>query len=683
MNSFDRAWDEPGRRPTRLRDLVAAVPGSHHLGDALVAGVAHDSRTVREGDLFLAFPGAHHDGRAFVAEAVARGAHAVVVDQPVEVGCAQLVVPSVVRAAGPVSAALYGEPSRRVPVLGVTGTNGKTTTAQLLRALLATPDRPVAQIGTTGIYLGEELVADSELSTPQAPDLQRLFAALAARGAGVIAMEVTSQGLHRHRVDGTHFRLGLFLNLSPEHLDYHGSMEEYFEAKARLFDPAWCEEALVCVDDEWGRRLAASLEIPVTTFGREEADVIVNTFSRGLEGLEVRVTSEEGAITLRSALVGRVNGANVAAAYLAARRLGVAQDVAGAAIEGAAPPPGRFEVLTREDEPYLVVADYAHTPNALAALLGTAREIAPGRVHSLFGARGGRYLDKRPKMVRAAGSADRLWLTSDSPGEEDPTEILEHLQRGLRGDERVSVEIDRAAAIAAAVAELEAGDVLVLSGRGPEATQHFGAREVLLDDRVRARLALDGRRRVARGEGGVAVVVWARDVEDHLAGTLEAVRAQSWPVGEVVVVDDGSSDGTARVVERHFPGVVLHRQPARGRPFSFNLGAARTGAPWIAFVEAGQSLSPEWVEQRLVTCWAEDAALCGAAGDEGGPLLVRRDLFGAVGGFAHVDEGAAEGLAARLGALGPVLWAERDPAAALAPVIPAPSLREPRPCRQG
>ncbi len=683
VHSFDQAWDEPIRRPIALDDLLAHVPGATSRGRAVVEGVVLDSRDARPGDLFVALPGAHRDGADFASDALARGATAVLTERPLDLAGAQLLVPSVRSALGPVSAAVYGFPSERLDVIGVTGTNGKTTTAELIRVTLSSDEHPVAQLGTTGIYLGSDLIADSELSTPQAPDLQRIFAGVAVRGARRAVMEVTSHGLHQHRVDGTRFRVGVFLNLSPEHLDYHRTMENYYRAKRRLFDPGRCESAIICVDDEWGARLASELEIPVRTFStRAPADVEVRVDSRGLDGVVVTMGDEAGTVTIHSSLVGRVNGANIAAAFLVARHFGMSAAGAKERLEHCTAPPGRFEVVSR-DEPFLVVSDYAHTPDALGFVIDTAQEIASGQVRLVFGARGGRYVDKRPLMAAEASRADEVWLTTDSPGDEDPALIAAQVASGFRGDVVVHQEPDRARAIRGALAASSAGDVVVITGRGPEATQRFGETTRHLDDRVEARLGLDALVAPTLDES-VSVVVWARHHEAVIERALVSVLAQTLAPREVILVDDGSGDATVDIARR--VGVTVVRGAARGRSFCRNLGAARSVGPWIAFLDGSDLWHPEKLERQMsalrdrgalasVTGWTGSSSWVESAPRLWSPdedtsvlrerrastLLLRRDLFGGLHGFdVNTAEPGDERFFARLEGRADVVVVARD-----------------------
>ncbi len=475
-----------------LSELAREVRDGVLLGDAVIRAISYDSRKALDGSLFFALPGTRSDGHEHAAAAVAAGAAALVVERRLPLDVPQFVVPTVRAAIGPMSAAFYGRPSEELAIAAVTGTNGKTTTCAVLRHCLNGAGMPAGQIGTVGShFLGRSL--GTSLTTPQAPDLQWILRQMVRAGVRAVAMEASSHGLDQRRMDGINIDVGVFMNLTREHLDYHGSMEHYLEAKARLFEPGRCRTALVCVDDEWGERLAREVAVPFTTFGRHQrADASFSVEEHGLAGITVELDCDEGTIHLRSPLVGQVNGANVAAAYLAARALGVPSDDAIAGISSAPPPPGRFE-LVDAGQPFLVVVDYAHTPDALAALIATARRISSGRVSVVLGARGGRDKGKRPETGRVAATADRVFLTTDSPGEEPIADIIRSLYRGTleaEGGSDVVVEPDRRAAIERAVVESGTGDVVLIVGRGHEQFQHIGSETVQLDDRVAAREAL-------------------------------------------------------------------------------------------------------------------------------------------------------------------------------------------------
>jgi UDP-N-acetylmuramoyl-L-alanyl-D-glutamate--2,6-diaminopimelate ligase len=489
-----RAGAEGGPVPpsVQLSVLAATVPGAQLGGDALVQGIAYDSRRVQPGSLFFAMPGTRTDGHAHAEAAVASGACALVVERPLELAVPQLIVRSVRAAIGPLAAAYYGRPSDRLAVVGVTGTNGKTTVCSLLRRCLDSAGVPAGQIGTVGShFLGRAL--PTSLTTPQAPDLQWTLWQMAQAGVQVVGMEASSHGLDQGRLSGISFDIGIFTNLSREHLDYHGTMEHYWEAKAALFDPDRCRFALIGVDDDWGRRLAGQVQVPVVTFGQDRrADVGVTVEQHGLDGITVELSGFDGGVRLHSRLVGSVNGMNLAAAYLATRRLGTDPDLCIAGIAACDPPPGRFE-LVDAGQPFLVVVDYAHTPDALAALIVTARQLATGVVTVVVGARGGRDPGKRPITGRVAAAADRVFLTTDSPGDEPIGGIIDALYRGALeadGDATVVVEPDRRRAIEMAVEASGPGDVVLIVGRGHETVQHIGGETVALDDRLAAHDAL-------------------------------------------------------------------------------------------------------------------------------------------------------------------------------------------------
>ncbi len=472
--------------------------------DLRICGITEDSRAVRPGWLFVARRGTTTDGHRYVAEAASRGAAAVVVERPVEVSCPQVLVANTAAAIGPMAAAYFGHPSRKLTVVGVTGTNGKTTTCELLRACLRATGQPAGQIGTIATYVGDR-AEPSSLTTPAPVELQGHLWRMVDAGVRAVAMEVSSHALDQFRVDGIDFDVGIFTNLDTEHLDYHGTMEQYWAAKARLFEPARCRRALVCVDGPWGVRLAQQTAVPTLTFGRRPGvDLRYHVEPRGLAGSVVHLEGPAGRHTVATQVVGTVNGANVAAAFLAACTLGIDPDTAADALAACPPPPGRFE-LVNAGQPFLVVVDYAHTPEALESLIDTARGCCPvgGRVRVVVGARGGRDRLKRPLTGAVAASAGWVVLTTDSPGREDPRSIIEQLRLGAVGrpDAEVHVEPDRGRAIDLAVASARPGDVVLIVGRGHEQVQHVGDVAVPFDDR-QAALASLRRHWPARAGGG-------------------------------------------------------------------------------------------------------------------------------------------------------------------------------------
>ncbi|MHB8220274.1 MAG: UDP-N-acetylmuramoyl-L-alanyl-D-glutamate--2,6-diaminopimelate ligase [Acidimicrobiales bacterium] len=490
------AAGRPGERAHSLTELWALavdIGPAELLGEAVVTGITHDSRRVRPGSAFIAVRGAHSDGHRFAADAVRSGASAIVSERVLDLAVPQLVVGSTIATIGPLSAALYGHPSQSVRVVGVTGTDGKTTTCELLRSCIEQGGATAGQIGTIYNRFGDHL-EPATLTTPQAPDLQELLDRMRRSGVEAVAMEVSSHALDQHRTDGTEFEIGVFTNLSPEHLDYHGTVEHYWASKARLFEPGRCRQAVIGVDDEWGRRLAALARVPSLTFGRgPDADVQVRVGMGDLNGFVVELVGSGEHVRIRTRLVGGVNAGNVAAAYLAARGLGISRQAAIDGIEQCPRPAGRFEVVDA-GQPYLVVVDYAHTPVAIAALVETGRGLVGpgGHVIVVAGARGGRDRFKRPAIGRAVAGADRAFLTTDSPGDEDPRTIIEQLWLGSMEvpGAHVVIEVDRVAAIESAIAQARPGDVVFIVGRGHETVRHVSGHEELLDDRDVARRAI-------------------------------------------------------------------------------------------------------------------------------------------------------------------------------------------------
>lgn len=452
-----------------------ALQGSRLSGDGSVDVVAvhHDSRAVEPRSLFCCVRGEHVDGHDFAPAAVARGAVALLCERKVEVDVPALRVASTRRAMGPVAAAVYGRPSSRLAVVGVTGTNGKTTVVHFLRSILDTAGRPTEAIGTlTGVR-----------TTPEAPDLQRTFVACLAEGRQAVAMEVSSHALALHRVDGTHFAVAVFTNLSQDHLDFHGDMASYFAAKARLFEPGRSARGVVNRDDPYGRQLADDARIPIVGYSlRDVADVDLGT-----RGSSFSWHGERCVVPIP----GLFNISNALAAATAALELGVDPSTVARGLEAAGPVPGRFEVID-EGQRFLVVVDYAHTPDGLRSLLAAVRPLAQqGRVIVVFGAGGDRDATKRPEMGRvAAEGADQIVLTSDNPRSEDPDAVIAAVREGITTDSDLVVDPDRGAAIQRAIVDAEPGDVVVIAGKGHETTQTIGERVLPFDDRAVARLAL-------------------------------------------------------------------------------------------------------------------------------------------------------------------------------------------------
>jgi UDP-N-acetylmuramoyl-L-alanyl-D-glutamate--2,6-diaminopimelate ligase len=465
--------------------------------------MTHDSRRARRGSCFACIPGAVTDGHRYAPAAAHAGAVALLVERELDVPVAQARVESVRAALGPASANFYGRPSRSLHCLAVTGTNGKTTVTYLLEAIARAAGHRVGVIGTVGARIdGEPLPL--ERTTPEADDLQGLLARMRDAGMRTVALEASSHALDQRRLDGTWFSAACFTNLSQEHLDYHGSMPAYFEAKARLFDPTRTAAAAVNVDDRYGVQLARRTRdaaLPLLTFARSDerrstpVDIVAEDVVLEASGtrftLVDRRTGKRAPIA--STLVGRFNISNALAAAATALVSGVPFAAVAEGLSTSLVVPGRFERVDA-GQPFTVLVDYAHTPDALVRVLEAARQLAEhNRVITVFGSGGDRDREKRPAMGRASASgADVAVLTSDNPRSEDPAAIAREVLDGLRdGPAAVVLELDRRAAIRHALAEARAGDVVVIAGKGHETTQTLAARTVPFDDRVVAREELE------------------------------------------------------------------------------------------------------------------------------------------------------------------------------------------------
>lgn len=485
-----------------LRAVIAAVPDAVVTGDpaGTVSGVTHDSREVIAGDLYAAMPGATHHGADFVNEAIAAGASAILTD---EEGAARIiaVVPVVIansprNVLGQVSSEIYGQPSEKLTVLGVTGTNGKTTTTYLLDAGLRGAGMVTGLLGTIETRVGDRALP-SVRTTPEAPDLQASLALMLEAGAEAVSMEVSSHALALRRIDGTRLRASIFTNLTQDHLDFHPSLEDYFTAKARLFTEALTDVAVINVDDPYGLRLLERSRLPVVTFsasGSHLADWTVASAER--EGMRSRLslagpTGER--LELSVALLGGFNASNLLGAVSALSTLGLDLDKVVQGIEALPGVPGRME-LVDAGQPFVALVDYAHTPDAVETLLSTLRELTSSRVIIVLGCGGDRDASKRPLMGRAAASgADIAVLTSDNPRSEDPAAILAEMEEGARAagsPHEIHLELDRRAAIELAVSLAGPGDVVCIAGKGHETGQDIGGVVHHFDDREVLREAL-------------------------------------------------------------------------------------------------------------------------------------------------------------------------------------------------
>ncbi|MEX1177559.1 MAG: UDP-N-acetylmuramoyl-L-alanyl-D-glutamate--2,6-diaminopimelate ligase [Nitriliruptor sp.] len=487
--------------PATLTDVADELPDAQFRGDdVVVRDATHDSRQAGADSLFCCIVGASTDGHDHAAAAVERGAVALLVERWLDLPVPQVRVPAVRAAAGPASAVVHGHPSAELTVIGVTGTNGKTTTTALLEGAAAAAGTGTGVIGTVATRIHGQAVPGVR-TTPEGPDLQRLLRTMHDRGVDTVAMEVSSHGLDLHRVDGTRFAVALFTNLSHDHLDFHGSMEAYLAAKARLFTPALAERGVIHLDGPWGRRLRDLASIPITTFGvDEDADHRVTAVTTDVHGGRAIVVGPDGReLEVRTGLLGSFNVMNAVGAVLAAQAAGVPTIAAVAGVAAATGPPGRVERV-EVGQPFTVLVDYAHTPDALIALIAAVDGVrAPGnRIIVVIGCGGDRDRDKRPAMGAAAAGADVAVLTSDNPRSEDPTAILAAVETGAReaiadgAAAELLVEPDRRRAIAAALDRASAGDVVLVAGKGHETGQELADRTLPFDDREVVRELLAG-----------------------------------------------------------------------------------------------------------------------------------------------------------------------------------------------
>jgi UDP-N-acetylmuramoyl-L-alanyl-D-glutamate--2,6-diaminopimelate ligase len=498
----------------RLADVVREIPGGvlddAARGDIAITGVHHDSRKVAAGDLFVARSGAHADGTRFIADAVAKGARAVLMGDGVDVdarGAAIVRAPDVPRALAFASAAVYGHPTFSLDVVGVTGTNGKTTTSYLIRAAIDACGGKTGVIGTLGYRFGDLDLAATHTS-PEADELARVTAAMLARGATHVAMEVSSIAIAARRVDAVRFRVAAFTNLTQDHLDYHGTMEAYAEAKAKLFFELEPNGAVINVDDAFGAELAKRLarapkHVPLARYSAivggsaDVAELAPIRLSHSREGIDLEARTPGKNVRIRSPLVGLHNVSNLLSALAVVHVLGLDVALAAEALSAPIAVPGRLE---RCDDPakddVVVLVDYAHTPDALARVLESVKDFTTGKIVCVFGCGGDRDPKKRPLMGEAvARAADRAIVTNDNPRSEDPAVIAEQILPGLEGGRaEFAVLLDRHEAIRKAVLEAKAGDVVLVAGKGHEPYQIVGDRTLAFDDRVEARRALDDRR---------------------------------------------------------------------------------------------------------------------------------------------------------------------------------------------
>ena len=466
------------------------------------AGVTHDSRAVVPGTVFVALKGLKADGEAFAPQAIAAGAAAIVAEHPSPrpSPVPWVVVTDARLALALLAAEFFGHPSRQMRVVGITGTNGKTTTSYLLHAIFEAAGIPCGLMGTVKYRIGSREF-EATRTTPEAPALQDLMRQMVKEGCGACVMEVSSHALSLRRVDGIQFAAGVFSNLTRDHLDFHANMEDYFAAKRRLFEmlPA-AAPALINADDPRSAALVDATSRPVTYGIRKPADVSPGPLSYSLSGLEFEIRMPQGTMQVRSKLVGKPNVYNILAAAGTAAALGVPLEAIERGLQSLPGVPGRFEVVSSDADDITVVVDYAHTDDALRNLLETARPMATSRLITVFGAGGDRDRTKRPLMgMVAARLSEVVVITADNPRTEDPLRIIDEIRRGADAEMRQSnAEVltvaDRREAIGQAVSRAGRGDVVLIAGKGHEKYQEIGGRTFPFDDVAIARAALEARR---------------------------------------------------------------------------------------------------------------------------------------------------------------------------------------------
>jgi UDP-N-acetylmuramoyl-L-alanyl-D-glutamate--2,6-diaminopimelate ligase len=482
----------------------------HAGGSARATAIVHDSRAARPGSVFVAVRGQRSDGAEFAAQAVARGAIAVVAESAAtsDVGVPWLRTPDARLALAELSAILCGHPSEKLTVVGVTGTNGKTTVTYLMESVFNAAGTPCGRIGTVSFRVGSRPSdeQDAAHTTPESSEVQRLLAEMVERGCRACAMEVSSHALALHRVDFVRFSAAIFTNLTRDHLDFHGDMQQYFEAKRRLFEMVPAGAPIVInVDDPRGADLIRTQPRVITYAIDRAADVTPGPIQASLDGLGFDVSTPRGTVTVRSPLMGRPNVYNILAVVAASIGLDVPTPAIEKGIALLERVPGRFQLVSSAADDVRVVVDYAHTDDALRNLLETARSLAPGRIVTVFGCGGDRDRSKRPLMgAVAARLSDLVVLTSDNPRSEDPDRIIEEIKLGLvpavdpgappRTTTPFVTYPDRRAAIEHAVREAKRDDLILIAGKGHEKYQVIGTRTLPFDDVEVARAALAHRR---------------------------------------------------------------------------------------------------------------------------------------------------------------------------------------------
>jgi UDP-N-acetylmuramoyl-L-alanyl-D-glutamate--2,6-diaminopimelate ligase len=483
-----------GVQVTKLFELVYGQFAVTH--DIEVERIQYDSRKIKRGDCFVALRGTGTDGHRFMESAVERGAKVVVLEQDsalpdsyfMHTGVVKIVVPDSRKALALLSANYFGHPSRELTTVGVTGTNGKTTTTHLIKSVLEAAGQRVGLIGTIEYKIGDEVIPASH-TTPESLELNELLARMRGAGCQSVSMEVSSHALHQSRVFGLEYDVAVFTNLTQDHLDYHGTMEEYFGAKKLLFNNLQDDAAAVTnCDDSWGMQIASLSRARTLTYGvTEGADVQASDIHLSLAGTTFRLRSGNEVTTLSSSLVGRFNVYNILAAYSTGVALGHTHETIAAGITAVQNVRGRFERIV-SPQGWTAIIDYAHTPDALEKCLQTIHDILPkerhGKIITVFGAGGDRDTTKRPLMGNVVGSlSDLVIVTSDNPRTEDPERILDDIVKGIPREATALREVDRRSAILAALRKARSGDVVLIAGKGHEDYQVIGKEKRHFNDR--------------------------------------------------------------------------------------------------------------------------------------------------------------------------------------------------------
>jgi UDP-N-acetylmuramoyl-L-alanyl-D-glutamate--2,6-diaminopimelate ligase len=474
-----------------LSELLESMPEIDRAGypEVQVRGITYDSRQVKDGDLFVAIKGEKTDGARFIDQAISRGASIVAAEQPLEsqlaVPC--LIVPDARKFLAQASRIFYQNPCEKLKMVGITGTNGKTTTSYLMHSLFSRSGFPSCLVGTIGMKIGDQNYS-SKHTTPEASDLMKFLHQAAAAGCTHGAMEVSSHSLSLKRVFGAKFAVAIFMNLTQDHLDFHKDMESYFQAKCLLFSPEngnRIEAAVINTDDPYGERLANQYAGRVLRFGfNKSADIHVKEFHSRANGSDLTLATPAGEMEFRLQLIGRPNAYNIMAAVGAAHCLGLKPEEIRKGIESMKGVPGRLELVS-EGQAFTVVVDYAHSPDALENLLKTVSQLPHARIISIFGCGGDRDRTKRPIMGEiATRMSDFVIATSDNPRSEDPSAILKEIEPGLRkGSAPYEIQPDRRQAIEAAISMANKGDIVVIAGKGHEDYQIIGDKILHFDDR--------------------------------------------------------------------------------------------------------------------------------------------------------------------------------------------------------